>query len=170
MRKLIVFLAFAATVSATSVHASHVNFNVGVNLGPLPVPAVPVYAPPPVVIEDQPEFVPLPQTGFYTAVGVPYDLFRVGRRYYLCRNNIWYSSSAYNGPWATVGYRALPWTLRRYPVERIRYWRDECRHHGDDSYGYSRPGREWREDRWQGGWRGERGETGHHRHSRWGDD
>ncbi len=168
MRKIIVFLALAATVSATSAHASHVDFNVGVNLAPLPVPAVPAYAPPPVVIEDQPEFVSLPQTGFYAAVGVPYDLFRVGRRYYLCRDNAWYSAPYYNGPWTAVGYRALPWTLRRYPVERIRYWRDGYRHHGGyDGYGYYRPGREWRETRWQDGWRGEREEMGHHRRGRW---
>jgi hypothetical protein len=164
MRKVIVFLAFIAAVSATSAHASHVDFNIGVNLGPLPVPAVPVYATPPVVAAG-PEFVPLPGAGFYAAVGVPYDLFRVGRRYYLCRDNTWYSAPYYNGPWIAVGYRSLPSPLRRYPVERVRYWRDERqRHYGDEGDRYYRPGREWREGRWHG-----RDDWGRER-SRWSGD
>ncbi len=69
--------------------------------------------------------------GFYAAVGTPYDLFFAANRYYLCRGNMWYAAPNYNGPWVQVGYRSIPWSLRRYPIARIRYMRDRA---GDDDY------------------------------------
>ena len=74
--------------------------------------------------------------GFYAAVGT-------ANRYYLFRGNIRYAGPYYNGPWVQVGYRALPWGLRKYPITRNRYIRDEgYRHHddeGDYQYRHFRP-------------------------------
>ncbi len=147
---------------AASASFAYAGFNLGINVGiPAPVyvaPAPPpVYAAPPVDIEEQPDFVAQPGLGFYMAVGTPYDLFYTGNRYYLCRGDIWYASSYYNGPWARVGYRAIPWGLRRYPLARMRHFRDEAyRHRGDGYYGYNhfRPERHGSMDRqahWGGG-------------------
>jgi hypothetical protein len=141
---------------ASRVHASNVGFGLSVNVGNVPDP---VYASPPVAIDDPPEFVAQPALGLYAAVGTPYDLFYSSNRYYLCRGNIWYAAPYYNGPWVQIGYRALPWGLRRYPMARMRYMRDEePSHYVDDDryeYRYFRPERtDWR-DR-QARWGGEK--------------
>lgn len=171
MRSILVSLVFAAVAAGGPAQAANVGFNVGINIGNLPrvyasaptvyvpvsapayaPPPPPVYAPapPPMVIEERPEFVRLPELGFFAAVGVPYDLFYVSGRYYLTRGNTWYSAPNYDGPWVTARYRSLPWGLRRYPFERVRYYRDtEYRRHCDDGdWGrHARPDGEWRERR-----------------------
>ncbi|HET6418534.1 MAG TPA: hypothetical protein VFG19_00160 [Geobacteraceae bacterium] len=134
MKKVLFSLAFASVLGCPLVYASNVDFHVGVNIGtpgvavPVPVPVAPapqpVYVQPPVAIEEPPEFIAPPELGFYVAVGVPYDLFFAGGRYYLCRGNAWYASPNYNGPWVSARYKTLPWGLRKYPYERIRYFRD----------------------------------------------
>ncbi len=156
MKKYIiaVFGAVAILASVPGAQASDVGFSLGVNLGNI---AAQVYAPPRVAFAEAPEFVAQPGLGFSFAVGTPYDLFFAANRYFLCRGNLWYAAPYYNGPWVQVGYRALPWALRRYPVARLRYFRDEgCRHYRDDGdYGYRhfRPERRgWdRQARWDGG-------------------
>ncbi len=135
MKKVLFSLAFASVLGCPLAYANNVDLNIGINIGnhpravvPVPVPAAappePVYVQPPVVIEEPPEFIAPPQLGFYAAVGVPYDLFYVGSRYYLYRGNAWYAAPNYNGPWVTVRYGALPPAMRRYPFEKIRYYRD----------------------------------------------
>ncbi len=170
--------AFAVMALASSALASNVGFSFGINVGNIPAPvyappvyAPPAYAPPAVVIDEPPEFVAPPTMGFYAAVGTPYDLFYAANRYYLCRGNAWYSAPYYNGPWVQVGYGALPWGLRRYPIARMRYMRDTAGY--DDYYGY----RHFRPERndWRGGHRGWEGErvyqVRHHHHARyWADD
>ncbi len=147
--RIIGFMIFVSVATlASGAHASNVGFNFGLNVGNVPAPVYapqPAYAPQPIVIEEPPEFVAQPSMGFYAAVGTPYDLFYAGNRYYLCRGNVWYAAPYYNGPWVQVGYRALPWGLRRYPIAKIRYIRDErCRHYGDDDYNGNRHFRpEW---------------------------
>jgi hypothetical protein len=168
MKKVLFSLAFASVFSCPFVHASNVDFSVGINIGnqprvavPVPVapPATPVYAPPPVVIDEPPEFIAPPELGFYAAVGVPYDLFFVGSRYYLCRGNAWYAAPNYNGPWVSVRYKTLPWSLRRYPSERVRYFRDAgYRHYREGGNPYwerhhFHPEKRWKDDR-----RAERGD------------
>ena len=154
MRKAIIglMMVFAVATLATSANASNVGFSFGINVG---VPA-PVYAPPPVVIDSPPEFVAQPGMGFYAAMGTPYDLFYADNGYYLYRANTWYAAPDYNGPWVQVGYRSIPWGLRRYPMARIRYMRDEgFRHYDRDNYGYRHFRPEWsdwrdRHARWNG--------------------
>lgn len=148
-RSLILSIAVAATISATPAFASNVNFSLGVNLWPAPLHTV-AYAPARVIIEDEPEFIPLRELGFSAAVGTPYDLFNIGATYYLNQDNGWYRSRSYSGPWVSVNYRSLPYQIRRYPVERIRVIReveyrghhDHGRHRGwdrdDDHWGYER--------------------------------
>lgn len=184
MRKVLVSLAFVMTLSGTSAQAGDVGVSVGINLGNRParyetVRYEPVYAPapPPVVIEEPPEFIAPPRLGLYAAVGVPYDMFYVSGRYFLCRDNVWYSSSHYNGPWATTQYRTLPSGLRRYPFEKIRYYRDEeyRRHCDDDGWNRERRFRPaWREYRReeQGRWKeAKRWERKSRRHGHeWDDD
>ncbi len=126
-------------IIAASASVARAGFNLGINIGiPAPVYAPPpVYAAPPVAIDEQPDFVAQPGLGFYMAVGTPYDLFYAANRYYLCSGDVWYAAPYYNGPWAQVGYRGVPWGLRRYPLARLRYFRNEAyRHHDDGYYGY----------------------------------
>ncbi len=170
MRKGItgLMIVFAVATLASSANASNVGFNFGLNVGNIPAP---VYAPPPVVIDQPPEFVAEPSMGFYAAVGTPYDLFYAANRYYLSRGNMWYAAPNYNGPWVQVGYRTIPWSLRRYPISRIRYMRDEGG--GDDynQYRHFRP--EWNDRRYRHArWEGVKPcEVAHHRHERhWRDD
>ncbi len=144
-----IFISVAT--SASGAHASNVGFNVGINVGNVPAP---VYAPQPAVIDEPPEFVAQPAMGFYAAVGTPYDLFFAANSYYLCRGNMWYAAPNYNGPWVHVGYRSIPWSLRRYPIARIRYMRDEVGDNDYDVYRHFRP--EWND------WR--------ERHARWEDE
>lgn len=134
------------TISVAGAHAA--NVNLGINFGNFQV-SVGAYP------DQPPEFVAQPGLGFYAAVGVPYDMFYAGSRYYLCRDDIWYAAPYYNGPWVQVGFSALPWGLRRYPIGRLRYLRAERMGHyrdgDDDGYRYYRP--EWRgpmQARWEG--------------------
>jgi hypothetical protein len=187
-------IVLVALTSAPRAHASNVGFDVGVNISNMPARSAPVYpAPPtaeqeppvadeeppvadeepPLADQEPPEFVAHPALGFYTAVGTPYDLFYAANRYYLSRGNAWYAATYYNGPWVQVHFRELPRSLRRYPIAKIRYFRDEeCRHHGHDYRGYRhfRPERhDWRERHAR--WEGERPcEVAYHRHDRHGGD
>ncbi len=148
MRKHLVILVSLCTVAA-SVSLAHAGLNIGVNVGiPAPViavPAPPVIAAPPVEVVEPPEFVAQPGLGFYVAVGTPYDIFYAENRYYLCRGDAWYAAPYYNGPWVSVGYRAVPWRLRRYPIARLHSFRDDWgRHRGEGhyaGYGHFRPER-----------------------------
>jgi hypothetical protein len=184
MKKVLFCLAFAAASASLPSYASNVGFSLGINIGNQPnvVVAAPPPAPayePPVVIDEPPEFISPPELGFYVAVGVPYDLYFTGNQYYLCRGNVWYAGPRYDGPWAPVRYRALPWTLRRYPHEKIRYYRDAGYRHyraGGNPYWekhHFHPDRDWKEHRraehrdWKedrraerGDWRGDRRDGG----------
>ncbi len=141
MKKYLVGLMFSMVLPVQA-QAAHVDFNVGVNVG---VPAAPVYVAPPVTIAQPPEFVAPPELGFYVAVGVPYDLYFYDNRYWLWRSGAWYSAPFYNGPWVTVGINSVPYGIRRFPFERIHYYRDNYFRHyhgvGGPEYRHFRPGR-----------------------------
>jgi hypothetical protein len=145
MRKSLFCMMFVLLAPFSQAFASDVGFSIGINVGVPGAPA-PVYAPQPAVIEEPPEFIAPPQLGFYVAAGVPYDLFFAGNLYYFCRGNVWYTSPYFNGPWAPVHYNYVPYALRRYPVERIHYYRDAYfrgyREYGDwRGYRHFRPAR-----------------------------
>jgi hypothetical protein len=107
-----VFVALLASLLAPQAQAAevHVNINIG--------------APPPIIVHSAPTMLYLPQPGFYVAVGIPYDLFFVGSRYYYVRGNDWYWGPGYGGPWTHVAYRSLPPGLQKYRVQRIREFRE----------------------------------------------
>ena len=179
MKKYLIVFFGAVTVLASvpGAQASDVGVSLGVNFGNVVAGfyAPPVYTPPQVAFREPPEFVARPGLGFYFAVGTPYDLFYASDRYYLCRGNAWFAAPYYDGPWVRIGYNGLPWALRRYPVARLRYFRDDgWRHYRHDGYGYGHFRPEWRgrdrHDRWNGGMHGGMGMGGHGRGMRWGND
>lgn len=109
---------------------------VGINIGLPVVPAAPYPYQPvatastypydyePLALDAPPDFIAPPELGFYVAVGIPYDLFFFNNLYYLHRDNCWYSSRYYNGPWTGTHYNHVPYALHRYPFERIHHYRD----------------------------------------------
>jgi hypothetical protein len=108
--------------------------------------------PPPLVLSAPPVFILPPALGFYVAVDVPHDLFRVGKSYYLYRDGRWYRARYYNGPWRHLEHRHLPPGLRKHKYERIIHYRDEeHRRYRDDREHYGgrrfKPDREWKEER-----------------------
>ena len=114
------------------------------------------------LLHEPPRFIVPQPLGIQVAVGIPYDLFYVSGRYYLCRDRAWYVAPRYSGPWATVAPRKVPWELRRYPLETVRHFRDVA-YRRDWAGNDRRDGRgEWHEprrghkDRWQEAKRWER--------------
>ena len=93
---------------------AHTQVSVNVNIGP----------PAPVVVEAPPPMLFLPEPGVYVAVGIPYDMYFIGGRYYYFHHNHWFWGTGYTGPWTYVEYRGLPPGLRRYEVVRLRQYRD----------------------------------------------
>lgn len=88
--------------------------NINVNIGP----------PPPVVVAAPPTMLFLGEPGVYVAVGVPYDIFFIGGRYYYYHGSNWFWASGYDGPWVHVVYRSLPPGLQRYKVVQLRDFRE----------------------------------------------
>ena len=88
--------------------------HVNVNIGP----------PAPVIVEAPPHMLFLPEPGVYVAVGIPYDVYFIGGRYYYLHGDHWFWGPGYRGPWTYVEYRTLPPGLRRYKVVRLREYRD----------------------------------------------
>lgn len=168
MKKYLFGLVFSMVLPITQAQAGHVNFNVGVNVG---VPVAPAYVAPPVTIVEPPEFVAPPELGFYVAYGVPYDLYFYGNRYWLWRSGVWYSAPFYNGPWVTVGIRNVPYGIRRFPFERVHYFRDNYyrRYHGvgGPEFRHFHPGRHEMARGGHGWNRGEGHGRGHEGHGRW---
>jgi len=76
-------------------------------------------------VEEDVQFLRPEVLGFYVAVGLPYDLFFVGKKYYLYRDGYWHRAHHSRGPWIIVSHRDLPPGLRKHKIERLRYYRDE---------------------------------------------
>ena len=88
--------------------------NINVNIGP----------PPPVVVVERPTMLYLGEPALYVAVGVPYDIFFVGGRYYRYHGDHWFYASGYEGPWVHVVYKSLPPGLQKYKVVQLREYRE----------------------------------------------
>ena len=137
MRRQVV-LSFALLIGTLAVQAQAAEVHINVNIG----------APPPIIVHSAPRMVYLPQPALYAAVGIPYDLYFVGGRYYYSGGDHWYWAPGYGGPWSPVVYRSLPPGLQRYKVVRLREFRDYeyrvYRSSGRDRYvveDYGAPGR-----------------------------
>ena len=147
--------ALLATPAGAQVH---VNVNIG---APPPAPII-VQAPPPMLFLQDP--------GVYVAVGIPYDMFFIGGRYYYFDSGNWFWAPGYGGPWGYVGYSTLPWGLRKFEVRRLREFREReytvYKVQGPKFKGknfYAEGGPEWKEhDRGEHD-RGEHGK-GHKKH------
>jgi hypothetical protein len=85
-------------------------------------------APPPVVVHSPPTMLFLPEPGFYVAVGVPYDIYFVGGRYYYLNDDHWFQATGYGGPWVHVIPSALPPGLQKFKIRRLRSFRDREYH------------------------------------------
>jgi hypothetical protein len=101
------FALFTAKAQAAEVH---VNVNIG--------------APPPIIVRSAPTMVYLAEPAAYVAVGIPYDLYFVGGRYYYFRGDNWYWAPGYSGPWNYVVYSSLPPGLRKFRTVRLHEFRD----------------------------------------------
>jgi len=80
--------------------------------------------PPPVVVYSPPTMVLLPEPQMYVAVGVPYDIFFVGGRYYYLHESHWFWGPQYGGPWSYVEVERLPPGLRRFKVKQLHEFRE----------------------------------------------
>jgi hypothetical protein len=108
---LMSLLMLLAGLLPTHAHAQvHVNVNIG--------------QPPPVIVQAPPPMLLLPEPGVYVAVGIPYDVFFLGGRYYYVQGNHWFWGPGYAGPWTYVEYRSLPPGLRKYKVVKLREYRE----------------------------------------------
>ena len=105
----VIWLAvFAGTANAADVR---INVNIGA-------------PPPPIIVRSAPTMVFLPEPALYVAVGIPYDLYFVGGRYYHFHRNSWYWGPAYGGPWTPVVYSSLPYGLRKFRTVRLHEFRE----------------------------------------------
>ena len=67
-----------------------------------------------------PELVPVPDSPVYYAPGMNWNYFFYDGMYWVFKDDNWYASSWYNGPWAAVHPEAVPDFMLRVPV---RYYR-----------------------------------------------
>ena len=81
------------------------------------------------VIDTRPNFIYLPERGFYVSAGGPHDVIYYGNRYYLFRHGDWYVSWDFRGPWELIMDYELPYRLRRHSRDIWRYRDEEYRRH-----------------------------------------
>src|SRR5262245_32725706 len=94
----LMMLAGAMAAEGILATPARAEVNINVNIGP----------PPPVVVVERPTMLYLPEPAVYVAVGVPYDIFFVGGRYYYFHGNNWFWAAGYGGPWVHVHQSHLP--------------------------------------------------------------
>jgi len=105
-------------------------------------PSAPVYlAPPPpaqtVLPATPPQFIFVPELGYYVAIGIAADMIYDGRAYYYHNNGYWYRTTYYGAPWQLVTARALPQLLVKFRFNDIHHYRDkEFRHYEHDKGRY----------------------------------
>ena len=82
---------------------------------------------PQIVIESPPRLVVVPGAPVVRyAPDVDYNYFTYGGRYYTTRDDGWYASSSYGGPWTYVERSRLPRPLLGVPV---KYYREPRYYH-----------------------------------------
>ena len=133
---VVMTVALLLSINGTSLcQASGLNVNVDIVA---PQPAAPVYVeppPPPAPMYVQPptqvalpasppQFVYVPELGYYIAIEVPFDMIYVGNVYYYYSNGYWYQTDYYGTPWRAVAKRALPPILVKFGFKEIHRYRD----------------------------------------------
>jgi hypothetical protein len=107
MRHLLVALSLLSLL-ATPAHA---QISVGIGLPGVDIGInVPIY----------PDLVPVPGYPVYYDPRADSNYFFYDGMYWVCREDGWYASSWFNGPWQSVGPRYVPLFVLRVPV---RYYR-----------------------------------------------
>jgi hypothetical protein len=104
---LMLSIRFVATPARAQVH-------VDVHIG----------QPPPVVVYSPPTMVLLPEPQMYVAVGVPYDIYFLGGRYYYLHGGHWFWGPGYGGPWSYMAFETLPPGLRKFKVKQLHEFRE----------------------------------------------
>jgi hypothetical protein len=122
MKKFLMTAGIAGMLLSNHPTDALAEINIHLNLGGR---GAPIFA-----IDNRPDFMYLPDLGFYVSVGDTYDMIYFGDLYYLYRDGLWYRSSYYRGPWIIVRDYDLPYRIRRHRWNRIRMYRDvEYRRH-----------------------------------------
>jgi hypothetical protein len=108
MKKALLVLLAAALCGASPAIAADIGYDLNIHIGNR--------SPAPIIVDEPPLFLVPATLGFQVAVGVPYDMFRIDGRYYLCKDEVWYAAPGYGGPWVVLKRDRLPPGLakRRY--------------------------------------------------------
>jgi len=134
--------------------------NVNINIGP----------PPPVIVQARPTMVYLREPAVYVAVGVPYDIYFVGGRYYYVHGKDWFWGNGYKGPWTYVEYRSVPPGLQKYKLEKLHEYREreyrDYKAHGDGYKGQHFDADEHRDEAKSGPGNSDHGNSGSSSHGR----
>ena len=92
--------ALAGVLIATSAVPATARVDVHIGIG-VPPPVVEFRSPPPVVLVPGGDI-------YYVPSVTQYDMYRVGRYWYINQDGYWYRSRSYRGPFRLIEYRALP--------------------------------------------------------------
>lgn len=117
MKKALPVLLLTALFGASPVFAADIGLDINVHLGSR--------SPAPIIVEEAPLFLVPPTLGFQVAVGVPYDMFYIEGRYYLCKGKVWHVAPGYGGPWTVIQRERLPPGLAKRRYAEIIALRDE---------------------------------------------
>jgi hypothetical protein len=71
-------------------------------------------------VPTMPELAPVPGSPAYYAPGMDTNFFFYDGMYWIFKDDNWYASSWYNGPWAAVHPEAVPVFILRIPVAYYR--------------------------------------------------
>jgi len=93
-----------SSLAVASGERTRANVNFNVNLGP-----------PPIMVEEPPEVVMMPQTGIYFVPGISFDVFFYNGYWWSPRGDRWYRSNRYNGSWVVVERNYVPAHLYKVP-------------------------------------------------------
>jgi hypothetical protein len=130
---LILFL-FLGSIFFVVESKAGVSVNVGINVPPPPVYAIP--APPPVVV--------IPGTYVYFAPGFDIDIFFYHGYWYRPHGERWYRAVSYNGPWAFIAPQHVPQAFYNLPPD----YRHVPPGHQHIPYGQVKKNwRKWEQDR-----------------------
>jgi hypothetical protein len=108
---LVVGVCLSIGSAGTPLQAEDRDVNINLN-----APPGAVAVPPTMLFLDKP--------AVYVAVGIPYDIFFTGGRYYFFYTGNWYWGPGYKGPWTHVKFRSLPPSLRKYKILQLRAFRE----------------------------------------------
>jgi len=170
MKNLLFLLVVAALCGSNPTLAADIGYDIDIHIGNR--------SPAPIIVNEPPLFLVPAALGFQVAVGVPYDMFRIDGRFYLCRNEVWYVAPGYGGPWTVMQRNRLPPGLakRRY-AEIIALRNEEYGRFQENRERYRWDGDHYRWDperardryRMEGDYdRRDRDQSGDHRH--WGQE